>query len=313
MLRRAALTVAFLGSFVCAATADEATLTETSWLGPDTDVAAFLATAPGECLRLAEDAENQYLVEVGRAAFKSPFLFGGQAARRELSCDSCHRNGHDNPDFLVAGISDTPGTADVTTSMFSKVREDGVFNPVPIPVLLDIGDRASFGSTTPKTSLHDFIGSAVEEEFQGEASSAVIDGLVAYVSHLDRTACPAGQDRRTVSNAINDVRRVLSAAEEAARRDDTETAAFLLVSAQHMLGLMYERYAAADLSDQRAMLEMLSRQSSNVRFLLGGNSAVAVAGISDIQAQLILAETSLSAAEHRSLYDLEQLRRWAGE
>ncbi|MGF7473737.1 hypothetical protein WFJ45_23635, partial [Salmonella enterica subsp. enterica serovar Minnesota] len=70
---------------------------------------------------------------IGRAAFNSPLLLGGQAARAGLSCASCHRNGRGNPDFHFPGISGAPGTADVTASLLSSHRGDGQFNPKPIP------------------------------------------------------------------------------------------------------------------------------------------------------------------------------------
>ncbi|MEX0645921.1 MAG: hypothetical protein WD076_11455, partial [Parvularculaceae bacterium] len=125
-------------------------LTEARWTAANTDLVAFLAASPGECLRKAEDAETRYRVEIGRVAFRSPLLFGGQAARAGLSCNSCHRDGRDNPDFYLEGLSSAPGTADVTSSLMSKVREDGAFNPAPIPSLVGVAAKARFGTVAPQ-------------------------------------------------------------------------------------------------------------------------------------------------------------------
>ena len=54
------------------------------WLAPSADAVAAMTTRPGECLAAAHDADTAYLRNVGRAAFYSPFLFGGQAARGGL-------------------------------------------------------------------------------------------------------------------------------------------------------------------------------------------------------------------------------------
>ena len=136
-------------------------LSETQWNSVETDDFAFLSATPGECLAPAMDPEDQYRIEVGRAAFSSPFVFGGPAARSGLSCNSCHRDGHGNPDFYLDGLSGAPGTADVTSSLFSKTREDHVFNPMAIPTLIDIARKGAFGETAPQPSIHAFVASAV--------------------------------------------------------------------------------------------------------------------------------------------------------
>nr|QQZ49991.1 hypothetical protein JKL49_25640 [Phenylobacterium glaciei] len=60
---------------------------------------------------------------------------GGQAARAGVACETCHRSGRSNPDFLFPGVSGPPGSADVTSSLFSSHRGDGIDDPVPIPDL----------------------------------------------------------------------------------------------------------------------------------------------------------------------------------
>ncbi len=154
-----ALAAAFLASFPAGAEEPSARapqvdeLQGAQWLAPGADVVKALAETPGECLKPAAEAETALLVEAGRTAFRSPLLFGGPAARSGLSCNSCHLDGHDNPDFFVPGLSGAPGTVDVTSSLFSKVREDGVFNPIAIPTLVGASAKTSFGKTSPKPSI----------------------------------------------------------------------------------------------------------------------------------------------------------------
>ncbi|HXI88058.1 MAG TPA: hypothetical protein VNH64_11400, partial [Parvularculaceae bacterium] len=227
-------------------------ITEAHWLAPGVDVAAFLSSSPGECVRAPENADEAWLVEVGRAAFRSPLLFGGSAARTGLSCNVCHRDGRDNPAFYLSGFSSAPGTADVTSSVFSKKREDGVANAVKIPTLVGAAGKTSFGTVAPHPSLASFIHDAVEDEFQGAPPpQVVLDGLAAYVSHLDAAACPAGPRKRSAPGDMNDALRALAAARIALARGDAATADFLIVSAQRVLGAVDERYPGSRLGEDR--------------------------------------------------------------
>src|SRR4029077_19963668 len=105
------------------------------WLAPSADASVVLTHRPTECLGKAADADSAYLVELGRAAFRTPLLLGGQAARAGIDCETCHRGARSNPNFDFPGISGAPGTADVTTSVLSSHRGDGIDNPKLIPNL----------------------------------------------------------------------------------------------------------------------------------------------------------------------------------
>ena len=87
------------------ASADDGLSTLTRWLAPGADVVARLTRSPGECLAPGDDDQARYLIAIGRAAFRTPFLLGGQAARGGLSCNACHIDGGDNPDFFLRGLS----------------------------------------------------------------------------------------------------------------------------------------------------------------------------------------------------------------
>lgn len=282
-------------------------LTEAAWIAPDADKIRILTEQPGECLR-APAAEEAYFVEVGRAAFGSPLLFGGQAARGGLSCNACHRNGHGNDAFFLKDLSGAPGTADVTSSLFSKVREDGVFNPVPIPTLTGVADKHEFGTRAPAPSLHAFIESAVTDEFQGAPPpETVTRGLAAYVAHLDPAACPGGAERRSVQGDMDNIARALKAAREAARRSDIASADFLLVSAQSALGRVHERYAAPELGAQRRGLAALSAELAAIRPVLSLDASLAGDRIDAATDAARALAQNLNAHRRRSLYDLETL------
>lgn len=175
-------------------TPDLSAFPEAMWLGNDQDILAQLQTEPVECLNPQQQAADAYQIQVGRAAFSTPALLGGQAARMGLSCNSCHRKGQANPLFFIAGLSSQPGTLDVTHGFFSETREDGVFNPVPLPTLLDVSRKTSFGTIRPQATLEAFIHGVIVDEFAGhEPAPSVMSGLLAYVSALDSQSCNSTQ------------------------------------------------------------------------------------------------------------------------
>ena len=287
--------------------AEQALLTELAWIAPGADKLRILTQSPGECLRSPTKSEDAYLVEVGRAAFSSPLLFGGQAARGGLSCASCHRDGHDNPAFFLAGLSGAPGTADVTSSLFSKVREDGVFNPVPIPSLVGIAGKDAFGAHAPAPSLNAFIASAVTDEFQGAPPpDIVLRGLEAYVARLDPAAC-SGAAPRNVRRDMADAARALTAVGQALQRGDEAAADFLLVSAQSALGRIHERFAGPDLAPQREGLESLAGKLAAARSALSGDAVSTANQIESAIAAMDLVRSDLNAHRRLSLYDIDRL------
>ncbi|NOX82812.1 MAG: hypothetical protein GXP06_07480 [Alphaproteobacteria bacterium] len=295
-----------VGAFANAAPA-ALSLRELAWLHPSTDTLKILSSARHECVRPAENPDMQYLVDIGRLAFQSPMLFGGPAARGGLSCESCHQGGRDNPNFFLAGLSGEAGTADVTSALFSKVREDGVFNPVPIPSLVGIAGKATFGTQAPAASLSDFIENAVVDEFQGAPPPpVVVSGLSAYIAHLDETGCVAATTR-TITADMRQAQRAIELVGEALARDDVAAADFLLVSAQGQLGQVHERFAGPGLKNQRRALERLSRNVAAIRTnLRAGDDASASLAAVMVGAKTIIGD--LEQHRRQSLYDVETLR-----
>lgn len=303
MKKTAALVAASL-ALAASAAAQSAPISEAAWLSPDADLVSFLTTAPAECLAAPKDDEARYRVAIGRVAFRSPFLLGGQAARGRLSCSACHINGRSNADFYVEGLSSAPGTADVTTSIFSKVREDRTLNAKPIPDLVDRAARAELAH-----DVGDFIESAVTDEFQGATPPRdVIDGLVAYVSALQSSACDDDLVRQTPRRDMRHVARALQVADEALARGDAAVASFALVSAQGELGRIAERYPNSPAI--REALASLSRQVSGIRAIAAGAPKGARVRIAEAEIDALRLSFTLNRDRSRSLYDARAATAW---
>ena len=248
--RTRALAAAFaLAAGAAAAGGAEPPMRAMRWAAPAADPLRAFATAPAECLAIPADPEAALAVEVGRAAFRTPVLLGGQAARAGLSCETCHRSGRDNPDFLFPGVSGAPGTADVTTALFSSHRADGVDDPVPIPDLSGPPERLK----TPPAARRAFIRGLIVEEFDGpEPPARVLDGLVAYVGALTPAACPEpARVRVSAETLMDDARRALAAARAELARGEAPTAVLMVAAARARLGLIDERYAAVPQAQAR--------------------------------------------------------------
>jgi hypothetical protein len=183
-------------------------------------------------------------------------LLGGQAARANLSCESCHRAGRGHAQFMFAGVSGAPGTADVTSSLFSSHRGDGVFNPKPIPDLSGPREKLKVSRDPETRDLENFIRGLVVEEFDGaEPAPGVLRGLASYVRALSPEACPADSMRAlTAADTIAEAKRALNAAAESLRRDDAATAALMVSAARSQLALADERYQFPQLEEARHAL-----------------------------------------------------------
>lgn len=212
------------------------------WIAPDVDVVKALTTAPTACEQpLNEIHRNERLKRsLGRVAFESPALIGGAAARMGLSCSSCHINGRGNPAFFVEGISGGSGTADVSSSFFSKVRGNGTSDPVPIPDLAardgtQIKDRRSAAF---RTKIHGLI----VEEFDGqEPPPFVFDALLAYLDSLDIAHCA---DPSAVADLDfpDDFSAVMTASTVLGADVAADVKLFYVRAARERLERLHERY-----------------------------------------------------------------------
>jgi hypothetical protein len=239
---------------IAAAPASAPVLREIAWIDPAADPARIATHMPGECLARADA-----LIETGRALFRSPQLLGGPAARVGLSCESCHTEGRANAHFLLPELTDRPGMADVTSEWASKVRGDGVANPVAIPDLVGVSRKETFGSQGER-SLQTFVRSVIVDEFQGhEPPPRAVAGLMAYLGALDAAAC-APEGRVTLASTADEVRRAVVAAHASADAGDAETTRALLLAGQDAMARLAERLPSPAFNTDRRRFEALSRE-----------------------------------------------------
>ena len=269
------------------------------WIAKDADPVRALGSVPTECLKAVADPTLAASVEVGRAAFRTPVLLGGQAARAGINCETCHRAGRSNPDFLFPGISGAPGTADVTNSLFSTHRGNGIDDPKPIPDLSGPKAKLKISQAPADKKLEPFIHGLITEEFDGpEPTPTVLEGLADYVRALDPAACPArAREPLGVGLLMADARRAMRAAEREAALGDAATAVVMVASARSRLGLIDERYGAADLAGSRAALRTADQRLAEAQTALRAHRPDAprllVAWLADsgpLEAQLRLGE-----------------------
>ncbi len=297
--RRAAVLLAL--SLATASNAAEPPLRAMRWLPANSDRVALLTRAPAECLTPAATPAQALAIEIGRAAFRTPLLLGGQAARAGLACDSCHQSGRGNPAFAFPGISGAPGTADVTAALFSRRRGDGIANPRPIPDLTVDARRIA------PAALPAFVTGQIVEEFDGAAPPpAVLAGLVAYLNALDARACPDGPAATTPITAaatLADAGRAITAARAALAAGDAATAALMVLAARAQLGRLDERFPAAWQRPIRAADSALAAALPAIR----ARDARAATRLAAGQAAIPALARKLAAARRRSLYDPARL------
>lgn len=276
-----------------------------SWVPRDADPVRLFATQPTECLKAPADPAAARSVEIGRAAFRTPLLLGGQAARAGLTCESCHQAGRGNPDFQFPGASGEPGTADVTLSLFSSHRGNGVHDPKPIPDLS--GPRARL--KVASRDLPAFIRGLIVEEFDGrEPPPAVLTGLANYVRALDPAACPApGREAMSPGPLLEDARRALSAAEASLAEGDRPTAVLMIAAARARLFLIDERYAAQPA--QVGRLRAADARLAALQMAIREGRPEAPLALARWRTSSTDLERALTARQRSSLFDPATLRR----
>jgi hypothetical protein len=275
------------------------------WIAKDADPVRALGSVPTECLKVPADPALAASVEVGRAAFRTQVLLGGQAARAGINCETCHRGGRTNPDFLFPGVSGQPGTADVTNSLFSTHRGNGVDDPKPIPDLSGPKGKLKIDQDPASKKLEPFIHGLITEEFDGpEPTPATLAGLAAYVRALSPAACPArAREPLSVALLMADARRAVKAALASAAAGDDATASLMVASARSRLGLIDERYAAPALARPRADLQAASRRLADIQTALHDRRPDASAKLAAWLTASHGLEAELAAQRSASLFD----------
>lgn len=254
------------------------------WLDNAADPVTHLTTQPSTCLVSPDSPATQR----GALVFSSPLLLGGQAAKAGLNCAACHRNGRGNPAFLFTGISGAPGTADVTHGLFSSIRADGAFNPVPIPDLATADGRTRVDRGEAGV-LEAFLSAQIVEEFSGTAPDpAVIHDLAAYIRALDAAVCDSAASEAQSWHAELALIRAGLTAPKPTHVSYTD-------AMRAALGRLHERYPGPQNANLRGDLIELSR------------TLAAEHNPENVRRALDRLAIKLAAAEATSYYDPEIL------
>ncbi len=214
------------------------------WIKPGTDIIQTLSANNAECLLGA--AKSDPKIQLGRAAFRSPFLLGGQATRQGLTCQACHMQGQRSSEFFIEGLSEDPGTADVTNFHFSDDLGDDVFNPSRIPSLSD--DVRGVDYTPESGELEKLVTRLITKEFNGKTPHPdVFAGLLAYLRALDVTACGVGKTQTPQINGeallgyhIQSLTQMFDMIISADYASEAEQ--FMIASLRYELGNLYRHY-----------------------------------------------------------------------
>ena len=267
-----------------------------TWTAPG-HVREVLLEQPATCLNPAIEPMQ---VRLGQALFNAPDLFGGQAERAAISCASCHTNGRRNPAFFLGGISDVPGSADVSSSFFSLARADRRFDPVPIP---DLALPGKIGRDPASGVLERFIRGLIVDEFAGnEPSVGQLAALASYVRAV--RVCPgrSTEPRNLASDLV-----LLSASIDGAIRlldqHDPAGAAVLIKAARFRLGLIDERMAGPKLARLHKALLVASLKLAQLPMRPAALTDWLAAFDHRVAPQLV-------RAERQSLYNPGKLDRW---
>jgi hypothetical protein len=142
----------------------------------------------------------------------------------------------------------------------------------------------------------------IEEEFQGEAPSPQsFDDLMAYLRALDVNC--AGEVSIGLSDAANDVRRAMAAAQRA----DAPTASALLLAGQDAVGRIAERLPEARFGRARMTLETLARELGAMRYSADVRAALDT-GAAGWSARFDAIIADIAPRERQTYFDEEALR-----
>ena len=195
---------------------------------------------------------------------------------------------------VVEAVSGAPGTADVTSGLFSKVRADNVFNPVPIPdlALVDGQDQVN---RKDRAALAGFVRGQIEDEFSGDPPpTRVFEALLTYLEHIDQTASACDTETRETRTWREDWASAKLASDLTITTENIADKAFYTRTARITLGRLYERYPAPEDTQIRETLISLSRGLAAGERLPKENGGL---------------QMQLETAAHRSLYSPETLAK----
>ncbi len=242
-------------------------LPERDWVASDASLLASYSARPVECVRsvFGKRLEQQRL---GRIAFNSPRLLGGQSGRMGLSCASCHLNGRGNRHFFLKQISSAPGTADISHSFLSSTGGDAQLNAKPIP---DLAHRQA--AKFPERSGEGFskhLRQLVEVEFDGQPATPIIyRALKIYLQDVDVSHCHNSATKTTPKSLDEDWRLVEDTlwllGQPSFAKQVTPERIFLLNSVRALLETIYQNFGIDPDDELDQSLLQLSVQFSQLK------------------------------------------------
>lgn len=282
------------------------------WLPPGSLSVESLTRHPQEQLEGGE--KQNFYVDLGRLAFRSPDVLGGTARKAGLSCQACHANGFATTAFFIPGLSSKAGTIDVSHAFWNLRGEDGIDNPLEIPSLRGVKTKDRFGQDRRTASLRDFTRRVIVTEFSGaEPDALLLDALIAYQEKLQ----PAAVVYEPVSlrQDLADLTRYLDALRVPLAEEEPALAERMTVMIRGQIGFIHERFALLDNGDDmrgsRGLLEEWSRQLVRIALQAEhGNWVQARAALAELRQAAATPPATLAADLPRSLYEPERLRAW---
>ena len=238
---------------------DERMPRELAWVKQISDQSQFLNLTQSECINTDTEIDNR-AIKLGRIAFQSPRLLGGQAARMGLSCASCHPAGRRSEDFFIQQISSKPGNADVSHGFLSSKGGNSEFNPVRIP---DLADRGAMQiSNRNSKEFRDRLTQLIEVEFDGRTPThTVFESLRYYLANSDTQFCTEPDARYAVDLDFDwqDLIDAIAVALDAIQARDHDTLKFVIGASRSRLEVIYRRYGAEPIATLDAELIKHSR------------------------------------------------------
>lgn len=284
-------------------------MAQSEWLPPGSSTSADLLVRPVESL--AGGTRQNFYVEFGRLAFRSPDILGGNARKAGMSCNACHTNGHANARFFVPGVSDRPGRVDTTNSLWNDKGENGLSDPVRIPSLRGVKTKPRLGHDKRLGSLREFTRQVIVTEFGGEEPTPLLlDSLIAYEQALQKVTPPERTEKVTFAGDLADLVRYLSVLQRALANEDAELTETVSRMIRGQVGLMDKRFAAPPHADAQAVLAAWSNDLAAISQLAATRQVPAARErLAVLRGAMSNPPVALTQAVASSLYDARTVRQ----